>query len=1029
MKKPLLFFVVFCCFLLSAVAQQKTITGTVTGAEDNLPIIGATVQIKGTSTGVSTDLNGKYQINASEGNILEIRYVGMRTKEVIIGTSNVYDVQLEYDVFGVDEVVVVAYGVTKRESYTGAASVVKSDKLTKTPTTSVVKALQANASGVQVVNTSSASNAEPIIRIRGVGSITADASPLWVVDGIVGATLPNISDIESVTVLKDAAASSLYGSRAANGVVVVTTRKGVAGKTKFTYSGKQSYMWKTTNNFKMLNSAEYIQKSWQGLYNFGTDKGATWLTDNGYTSAANYASNNLNLAGMNPFNIAQPIDDNGNIKPDAKLMLDQSWFDLANRTGNINEHNLTASGGNEDTKFYFSGTYYNQEAITFPDKITRLIGHINVTSQVNKQIRVGYTSTLKYQQGNTVKDITNGSGTGYAAYTYPNNVPLYELDANFNPVLGPDGKPLYNWNNLVSKDYNPIAQTTLDPRGHRSSNIFNTLNFNWEIIKGLVFDTKASGTLSFNNTDDFRNPYHGDGKAYKGSSDKNTRDDRTYFTSTTLTYDKTLAASHKINLLLGYETEKYISKTVFASAKGFDIPFSDELSIGSQSFGWGSTTTETSLISYFSRLNYSLSDKYYLSGSFRRDGSSRFGPRVRWANFWSASASWRLSQESFLQGISWLNDLKLRASYGTNGNQAVPPYAYLPVYGLGNVYDYNIGMVHTRLPNFDLRWEKNVIMNVGLEFGIFDILRGSIEYFERKTTDLLMDKPLPPSSGFTSILYNIGGLTNNGIELELHSTNISKTNFVWLSDFFISTFKNKITSLSQEEIITDNKRWVVGNSLFTWYLKEYAGVNPTTGAAMWYKDVVDVNGDPTGEKETTENYGEATRYEIGQSVPKMYGSLTNSFIFFKDINFSFQLYWSIGGKIYNSLRQQTMTDGLRYGYQLNKEVLQSWQNPGDKTNVPRFVFGNTTQSGETSSRFLEDGTFLRLRNVNLSYSLPKKWLSVVGVDNATVFFNGDNLLVFTKYTGNDPEQGLNGLTNTTDVPNVRTITFGINLSF
>jgi hypothetical protein len=272
-------------------------------------------------------------------------------------------------------------------------------------------------------------------------------------------------------------------------------------------------------------------------------------------------------------------------------------------------------------------------------------------------------------------------------------------------------------------------------------------------------------------------------------------------------------------------------------------------------------------------------------------------------------------------------------------------------------------------------------------------------------------------------------LKNSGIELELHSNNITKTNFVWLTDFFISTVKNEITALSQDEIINNNKRWVVGNSLFTWYMKEYAGVNPNTGRAQWYKDILDTNGDPTGERETTEVYGQATRYELDQSVPNMYGSLTNSFTFFKDINFSFQFYWSSGGKIYNNLKQQTMHDGLRYGFQINTDVLKSWQKPGDVTEVPRFVFGNTTQSSETSSRFLEDGSFVRLRNVSLSYTLPKRWLKGAGIDNATLYFNGDNLFVLTKYTGNDPEQGLNGLTNTTNVPNVRTVTFGINLSF
>ena len=1021
MRKLLMFVFMICGLALALNAQQKTVTGTVTGSDDGLPIIGATVQIKGSLTGVATNLEGQYSIAVSEGAVLVIRYVGMKTTEVTIGSDNTYNVVLDPDFLGVDEVVVVAYGTTRKESYTGSASVVRSESLARTPTTSIVKALQANATGVHVVNSTSASNADPIIRIRGIGSITADANPLWVVDGIVGASVPNLNDIESVTVLKDAAAASLYGSRAANGVIVVTTKRGVQGKPRFTYLGKQSYSNLTTNKFQMLDASEFMQKSWQGLYNYASDQSIA--------NPSGYAHDNLVLlAGKNPFNIAQPFDNNGNLRPEATLMFNENWFDLAHRTGVISEHNLTASGGDGSTRFYFSGTYYDQKAVTVPDEVKRLMGHINVTTQINKRITVGYTSTLRHQMGNTVKDITNGSGTGFAAYTFPNNVPLYVLDSNFQPEIGDDGNPVWNWDNLVSKDYNAIAQNELDPRGHRSTNVFNSFNLNYNMFEGFVFDTKISGRVTNLSEDSFRNPFHGDGKAYRGSSTKGSDDSRSFFTSTTVNYDK-LIGSHSFGLLGGYETEYYIMKSMTAYARGFDIPFSDEFDIAAEPFGTPeSSTIETSMISYFSRLNYSLMDKYYLSGSYRRDGSSRFGPRVRWADFWSASASWRMNQEDFLADIGWLDDLKVRFSYGTNGNQAVPPYAYLPTFALGYVYDTNIGMIHNRLPNYDLRWEKNKIMNVGLDFGIFRKLRGSFEYFDRLSDDLLQDKPLPPSTGFSSILSNVGGLKNKGFELELHSTNVEMPNLVWLTDFNFTKFTNEITALSQEEIISGTKRWVVGNSLYTWYLREYAGVDPDNGRALWYRDITDGEGNVTG-RETTNTYSQATRYELGQSVPDFYGALTNTFIIAKDFNFSFQLYWSVGGKVYNSLKQQTMHDGRRYGWQLNTDVLNSWQNPGDETDVPRFVFNNGTQSDEQSSRFLEDGSFLRMRNINLSYSLPKRYLGGTGLDGASVFLNGDNLFVLTKYTGLDPEQGLSGLTNTTNVPNVRTVTFGINLSF
>jgi TonB-linked SusC/RagA family outer membrane protein len=1017
MKRLLLLLFVLCGILLSVDAQTRAITGTVKSSEDGLPIISATVQIKGTTIGAVSDLNGKFQIVVPEGATLQFRYVGMKTREVVIGKSDVVDVQLDYDLLGVDEVVVVAYGVTKKESYTGAASVVKADALAKTPTVSIAKALQANASGVQVVNTSGSSTAEPTIRIRGIGSITASSDPLWVVDGVVGATQPNINDIESITVLKDAASASLYGSRAANGVILVNTKRGSTGNTIFSYTAKQSYQWRTTNKFQMLNSGEFYQKSWEGLYNYRLSRG--------YTAAqsATYANTYIVArAGKNPFDLASPIADDGSIKPDAKLMMDESWFDLAHRTGTVQEHNLSASGGDDKTKFYFSGTYYNLKAITRPDELKKLMGHINVTSKVGKNVRVGYTATLNYQMGNTVKDITNGSGTGYAAYAYPNNVPLYQLDTDFKPITGTDGLPQWNWFNLVSKDYNPIAQNTLDPRGHRSNSVFNSVNLNWTIIKDLVFDTKVSGRLTNYNSDEFTNPFHGDGKATGGSSEKNQNDSRRYMTTSTLTLDKKLFSNHNLNLLVGYETEYYIFKSLYSAGQGYDVPFSDELDIAAKPYGIGSATTESALISYLSRLNYSIADKYYFSGSYRRDGSSRFSPTARYADFWSVSGSWRINQESFLSGVTWLNDLKLRSSYGTSGNQAIPEYAYYPTFGLGNNYNYYVGMTHNSLSNYGLTWEKNKELNIGIEFGVFNKLRGTVEYFDRNTDGLLLNKPLAPSVGFTSKLENIGAMNNRGFEIELRSTNITRTNFLWLTDFNISHYKNKITALSQEEIISNNKRWVIGNSLYEWYLREYAGVDPADGKAMWYKDVVDGSGNSTGEKVTTKNYSESTRYELGKSIPDYYGSITNSFTFFKDISFSFQLYWSLGGKIYNSLMQQTMNDGSRYGMQLNKKALESWKKPGDITDVPQFIYSNTTQSSSTSSRFLEDGSFMRLRNVNLTYTLPKNLVSKLKLQGATIFVNGDNLFVLTKFQGNDPEQGFSGTTNTTAVPNVRTLT-------
>ena len=1008
---------------LYAFGQQKPITGQVVDS-NGFPIQDAYVYVEGTENGVYTDGNGNYTIQAKPGDIINIDFIGFESKSVKVNQANQYNVKLANGEkqINLEDLIVVGYGTSTTEALTGSASVVNKEELAKAPTVSIEKALQATTPGLQVTSGSGAAGAGANIRIRGIGSLKAGSSPLWVVDGVVGAPIPNIEDVQSVTVLKDAAASSIYGSRAANGVILVTTKSGKNGRTSFDFQAKYSISSNTQNKFRLLNSAEYYKVSWQGLYASAIAKGAS------EAEAAEYAHTNLETqAGRNPYDVAQPYDDNGNLVNGANLMLNQDWYDLVHRNGVTSQYDLSANGGNEKTKFYLSLGYYDQKGIVRPDFYSRYTAQANISNQVSDKLKIGFKTTLKRTRSDGVIDTESGTSTGYAGFLYPNNVSLYQLDKDFNIVYGADGNPLYNWNNKVSRDFNPIGLAELNKFSANSITAFASVNLNYQILKDLVFDTNFSSNYYSTKSNIFQTKEHGDGAGVGGSSVKDANESLRYISSSTLTYDKTFKDKHNINALLGYEVEAYKYTALSASAKGYEFNFSDELSVGTEPRDVSSSTQENRMIGIFSRLNYNFDKKYYTSFSIRQDASSKFAPAKRWGTFWSASAAWRVTQEEFLKNSKWLDNLKLKASYGTNGNAGIDPYLYLPLYSLGGNYNGSSGLVHSQLSSPFLRWEKNIMVNAGVEFGLFGVLDGSIEWFTRASDDLLSDKPLPSSTGWSSVAENIGGIKNTGVEITLNSTNIRTKDFQWTTNFNISHYKNEITSLSQKEIVKGDKVWRKGKDAYAWYMREYAGVDHNTGEAQWYKDVTDAAGNVTG-REVTKDYSKATRYILGSSLPDYYGALTNTFTY-KNFSLGVQFYFSVGGKIYDNLEELTMNDGSLYGHQLNAKVLDAWRPDNRGSDIPQFIYNNTSQSSASSSRFLYDGSFLRLRNVSLNYDMPLEYIEKTGLQSVGLFINIENLYTFTNYEGLDPEQGLSGTSGFSKIPNVKTFTFGARIGF
>jgi len=1026
MKKLIGLVVVFMLLGLSSVfAQSKTVTGTVVDLS-GMGLPGVSVSIKGTTVGASTDIDGKWSLETSADDILEFSFVGMKTQEVKVGNKTVINVTLEEDRVAVEEVMVVGYGTAKKSSFTGSASVVKSDQIKRTPTVSLAKALQATSPGVMVSSSSGAAGADATIRIRGIGSLASGSDPLWVVDGVVDAPKPHIEDIESMTVLKDAAAASIYGSRAANGVIVVSTKSGKVGRTQFDFQAKYSVSNKTTNKFKLLNSAEFYKVSWDGLYAAAIKSGKN------EADAAAYAHANLVAkAGKNPYDVAQPFDNNGNLVDNANLMLDEDWNDLVNRTGVTQQYDLSAAGGNDKTKFYFSLGYFDQEGIIKPDMYSKYTGQVNVTNKVSEKLKIGFRSSFKRTSSNGLSGTSNASSTGYAAYTLPNNVSLYELDDNFQPVKDADGNYKYNWDNKVSQNYNPIGLANLNNYYSTGTYFFSSFNMNFEILKGLVFDTKFSGRYNSKTTNDFETGEYGDGLADKGRSEKTSYESLKYMSSSTLTYDKTFDELHHVNVLLGYEFEDYKYKYLEAVAKEYEFNFSDELDVAAKPKSVDSDTYQDRMIGMFSRINYDYDNKYYLSGSIRRDASSRFSPDNRWGTFWSVSGSWRLSQEDFIQSIDFIDNLKLNASYGTNGVAGIGRYLYMPLYSLGGNYNDIAGIVHSQLSNKDLKWEKSGMANVGLEFGLFGCISGTLEWFTKKSEDMLMNRPLAYSTGWNERIENIGAMKNSGIEFALNTVNIKSEDFEWTTNFNITFSKTELTALSQDEIQSpDNywgRVWRVGTDPYTWYLKEWAGVDRETGEAQWWKDVKDADGNVTS-REKTKDYSSADYYELGSSIPDFYGGLSNTFTY-KNFTLGVQMNYSVGGKIYDNLEQTTMNDGASFGYQLNAKVLDAWRPDNKDSDIPQYIYNNTSKSNASSSRYLYDGSYLRIKNISLSYDFDKSDARKVGLQSARLFVNAENLYTFTNYEGLDPEQGVSGRNGFGTIPNVRTFTFGVRLGF
>lgn len=1028
-----------CCSQL--LAQNRTITGRVTD-ESGTPVPNASVQVKGTSFGTTTKPDGTFTISVpANARTLVFSSVGMNAVESAIGNGSRMNIQLAANSNQLSEVVVsVPYGTIKKTAFTGSESTVGSKALDKQQVTSVTKALEGLVPGIIATNGGGAPGSNAQIFVRGIGSYASSSNPLYVLDGVPydgSLSSLNMDEIESVTVLKDAAASALYGSRAANGVIMITTKKGRKGTSKVSATYRQGWMSRLIPEYSRIGAQDYYQLMWEATRNRYIFSGQDAATAG--QSASNVLTGTSGLV-YNAYNVAgnQLIDPTtGKLNPNAKLLWNESWENALYRTALRQNANVNVSGGSEKSDYFLSLGYDNEDGIVKFSGLKRYNARLNVNANPISWFKTGLSVDGAVSNRSDVP--TGGTATTNPFYYTRQMGPIYPVyqhdPATGAYVIDPTtGKPALDWGTPAQMGTRPYAGNSnlvgslaLDVRNAQIFNGDANTYAQVDFLKNFSFKTTLGTNFYTNYGTTYQNSQFGDAQNVSGRSTKLAERQLSYTLNEVLTYNKNFG-DNSLRLLVGHENYYFRYNNESATRTNFPFPGTTELNTAATAEASGSYTDNLRIESYFTSLNYEFKNRYLLSGSYRRDGTSRFDTSKRWGNFYSAGAGWRISQEGFLKDVRWINELKLKASYGETGNQAISTYyAYQALYSLGwNNAGYP-GAISSGIPNPDLVWEGNAQLNIGADFALFrNRLQGSIEWFNRASNNLLFSVPLAPSTGTTSFNQNIGRLKNTGVELQLGYNVIAKRNFDWRVDLNLTHFKNVFTKLppDQQEIITGINKIMVGHSIYDIWTKEYAGVDAATGDALFYKDVLDASGKPTGQRVLTNNYSQASFYYEGTALPDLTGGLTNSFRY-KNFDLSVLLTFSHGGKFYDQNFQSIMHSGS-YGTAWATEILQRWQKPGDITNVPRIQNGVANQDG-VSTRWLFDASWLNIKNISLSYNLPGSVIRKISSTGIRVFANVDNAWLFTAHRGMDPQRSIGGTSDWTYTP-FRTVTVGVNVN-
>ena len=1023
--------------LMSTVAWAQTVSGTVTD-ENNQPLPGATVVVQGTNTGTTSDFDGNYQISATQGQTLVFSYVGYATQNVVVSAAT-HNVSMQTD-NALDEVIVVAYGTTTKEAFTGSASVIGANELLTRNVTSPIAAIEGRTTGVQFTSTNGQPGSTPDIVIRGVGTLNGSSDPLFIVDGIQyeGALNSiNQEDIASFTILKDAASTALYGSRAANGVIIITTKSGNKGAIRVNASAQTGIVSRGIPFHDRLNPGQYYETMWEALRNTTAAGG-----DPSYASANIYSQ-----LGYNPFNIPndQIVGTDGKLNPNARVVYQTlDWFDFMQQTGLRHNYNVSVSGGSDDHSVFFSTSYLNEEGYVVTSDFNRLTSRLNADFDVSDKIKIGGSANITLTEARGPSSAGENSIVnpfGFAQSIGP-IYPVYVNDAQGNLIRDVFGDPIFD-NGEGYPDHN-IGSRPRNQGRHALQELLLNKESDNDNTYGLRFytDLKLHDDLNLRLTygrdinegieKEYENAIIGDAQPDGRFSEDRFRRQVENFNQV-LTYNKSFD-NHNIDLTLGHESYSRNFSDFDALATIETVPGLEVFDNFSNPVSLGGVVTDKRLEGYFSRLNYSYDNKYYLSTSFRRDGSSVFGRDNRWGSFYSVGASWNIHKENFMENVSFVDRLKLRGSWGEVGNDDLLDfYLYQARFGITSNATAP-AFVLSDLGNDLLVWETIENFDVALEFGLFDnLIEGSIEYYKKSSTELLFDLPQPPSVGINVQPNNIGDMYNSGWELSLTTHILTKNDLIWDIALQASTLKNEITSIP-EPFINGSKRWAEGRSRYDFHLYRTAGVDPATGDQLYYVyesnddnesvPVLDTNGNMT----TTNDWQDTQRAYTGDSsVPDLLGSFSN-YINYKGFSLNFLITYGIGGSILDNAYAD-MLSSSSYGRSQHPDILNAWRNPGDITGVPRLEIGDQTLVQTQSDRFLTDASFWALKNVNISYSLNQNATDLLGVNNLTFSLTGENLFLKSKRKGLDPQYNLAGTPEGNDFNPSKIFSFGINVGF
>lgn len=1006
-------------FVVGSALAQRTVSGRVTEQAGGEPLIGATVIVKGTNSGATTDVDGRYTIRVNNDNdVLVVKYTGFRGQEITVGNRSSVDIILEQNDEIIDEVVVIGYGKQIKSTLTGNIAKIGGENMKAMPVVSVEQALQGQAAGVYVESANGKVGGAMRVRVRGVGSINAGTEPLYVVDGIPlskdaqntsGAPMNpladlNFNDIESIEVLKDASAKAIYGARGSNGVVLITTKSGRSGKSRVELD-LQMGTTQPTGRREFLNAAEYIELFTEAANNSDDIEGVPYDDPISWTTFVQ--SRFRRYDGHT--NWEERIDRT-------------DWQEEALRTGRIRNATLSFSGGNDKVRYFASGNIGLNEGVLVSNELEKNGGRLNLDFDATKRLKVGVGLSLART---FTRQVSNDN-----AFSTP--LQLIAL-APITPKRDEDGL-LYD--RPTTTYYNGLIDMEDGQRKVHSLRTLANVFGDYKITDNLGLRVEGAANL-YNVRDDAkfgeRTDNGNDSRGYGYSAFANATD---YNANAVLHWDRAFD-NHDLGFDLG--SEFFTSENTYTLVEGEQFP-SDEfktLASAASITAGTSTITNYSFLSYFGRARYNFARKYLLNLSARVDGSSRFGQDKRYAFFPAASAGWVLSEEGFLKDNSLLSFLKLRASWGISGNADIGNFQSLGLYGSGN-YNGVSTLSPDQIPNPALTWEKSTELDFGIDFGLFNNrLSGEVDYYIKNTTDLLLNVPVPATSGFTNQFQNVGELRNKGVELVLNSNNFTGK-FSWTTSLNLAYNQNEVVSLASGQTIIDdgsNMNVVkVGEPIGAFFGAEYAGVDPDNGDALWYVNAMDDNGNIIDPTATTNDFSEANFIILGSPLPNVIYGLDNTFSY-GGLTLNVRFQGQTGNEIHNGGGLFMSCNACWFDNQ-TRDQLERWQNPGDVTDVPQARLGYSNGDQTRSSRYLSEGSYLRLKNVTLAYDLPSGWFTKTGIRDVRVYATGTNLLTFTKYDGWDPEVTADYLASNIiygvdfySAPQPKNIVFGLRVGF